>query len=188
MSDSGLEARKKASSPFSGLPHTSDFHQVRYDEAALILKRRRFYIRSSRQDADGQTNGSTVRAVAPSRNGDVVIEPPRDLIGLALSGGGIRAASVGLGALQALRESDRLREVDYLSTVSGGGYIGGYLSVAALASSVDKALQAAKPCLNNRSAEKTLWAVVVGVTFNFRRKVSLSALGGCKQISGWPLF
>src|SRR6516225_8939460 len=54
-------------------------------------------------------------------------ERPRDVIeavGLALSGGGIRSAAVCLGALQALNHNNALRNVDYLSTVSGGGYIG----------------------------------------------------------------
>jgi len=46
------------------------------------------------------------------------------LIGLALSGGGVRSAAFCLGALQALDEEKVLGRVDYLSTVSGGGYIG----------------------------------------------------------------
>jgi hypothetical protein len=50
-----------------------------------------------------------------------------DLIGLAFSGGGIRSATFNLGVLQRLQELDFLREVDYLSTVSGGGYIGSWL-------------------------------------------------------------
>ena len=49
------------------------------------------------------------------------------LVGLAFSGGGIRSATFNLGILQALKENDLLRFVDYLSTVSGGGYIGGWL-------------------------------------------------------------
>lgn len=51
-----------------------------------------------------------------------------DLIGLAFSGGGIRSASFGLGVLEALRDFGLLRKIDYLSTVSGGGYIGAWLS------------------------------------------------------------
>ncbi|MEQ1488257.1 MAG: hypothetical protein ABL920_07165 [Methylotenera sp.] len=48
--------------------------------------------------------------------------------GLAFSGGGIRSATFNLGILQALAELKLLREFDYLSCVSGGGYIGGWLS------------------------------------------------------------
>jgi hypothetical protein len=50
------------------------------------------------------------------------------LIGLALSGGGIRSATTNLGVLQALSRMDVLPMVDYVSTVSGGGYIGACLS------------------------------------------------------------
>jgi hypothetical protein len=51
-----------------------------------------------------------------------------DIVGLALSGGGIRSATFNLGLLQQLTECRVLRLVDYLSTVSGGGYIGGFFS------------------------------------------------------------
>ena len=48
------------------------------------------------------------------------IENGRPSAGLALSGGGIRSASFGLGVLQALLENHVLDKIDYLSTVSGG--------------------------------------------------------------------
>src|SRR5579872_663608 len=48
------------------------------------------------------------------------------LLGLAFSGGGIRSATFNLGVLQGLAEHEVLKEVDYLSTVSGGGYIGAW--------------------------------------------------------------
>lgn len=44
--------------------------------------------------------------------------------GLSISGGGIRSASFALGVMQALNSKAALRKIDYLSTVSGGGYIG----------------------------------------------------------------
>ena len=50
----------------------------------------------------------------------------RDLFGLAFSGGGIRSATFNLGILQALERLGVLRHVNYLSTVSGGGYIGSF--------------------------------------------------------------
>jgi hypothetical protein len=55
---------------------------------------------------------------------------PCDAKGLAFSGGGIRSAAVCLGALQALKNRRRIEPFDYLSTVSGGGYIGACLSAA----------------------------------------------------------
>ena len=48
---------------------------------------------------------------------------PMPWCGLGLSGGGIRSASLSLGVLQALAETDILRRFDYISSVSGGGYI-----------------------------------------------------------------
>ena len=51
-----------------------------------------------------------------------------DAVGLALSGGGIRSAAFSLGVLQSLNEQDVLQRVDYLSTVSGGGYMGASLT------------------------------------------------------------
>lgn len=54
-------------------------------------------------------------------------ERPQDVIGMAFSGGGIRSATFNLGVLQGLQELDLLRYVDYLSTVSGGGFIGSWL-------------------------------------------------------------
>jgi hypothetical protein len=48
--------------------------------------------------------------------------------GLAFSGGGIRSASFALGFMQALVSKDQLKKFDYLSTVSGGGYIGSALT------------------------------------------------------------
>ncbi|MCC2974200.1 patatin-like phospholipase family protein [Massilia sp. IC2-476] len=51
-----------------------------------------------------------------------------ELVGLALSGGGVRSATFGLGVLQAMAAHGLLRHLDYLSTVSGGGFIGGWLS------------------------------------------------------------
>lgn len=58
------------------------------------------------------------------------------LSALCLSGGGIRSASFCLGVLQALSKNKMLTGFDYISTVSGGGYIGGWLS--AWASREDK--------------------------------------------------
>jgi len=49
-------------------------------------------------------------------------------VGLALSGGGIRSATFCLGVVQSLHRHGLFNQVDYLSTVSGGGYLGTFLS------------------------------------------------------------
>ena len=47
---------------------------------------------------------------------------------LCLSGGGVRSGTFALGVLQGLAHLGVLGKFDYLSTVSGGGYIGGWLT------------------------------------------------------------
>ncbi len=66
--------------------------------------------------------------------------PAKGRWAIALSGGGIRSATFSLGVLQAIAEkqvessspnkfqASLLARFDYLSTVSGGGYIGGFLT------------------------------------------------------------
>ncbi len=51
-----------------------------------------------------------------------------NFVGLAFSGGGIRSATFNLGILQALADLKLLCRIDYLSTVSGGGYIGSWMA------------------------------------------------------------
>lgn len=58
----------------------------------------------------------------------VSTQQPDNLVGLALSGGGVRSATFNLGLLQALARSKVFDKIDYLSTVSGGGYIGSSLT------------------------------------------------------------
>ncbi|APZ94740.1 hypothetical protein [Fuerstiella marisgermanici] len=51
-----------------------------------------------------------------------------ELTGMALSGGGVRSAALNLGLIQSFYSAGRMKLVDYLSTVSGGGYAGALLS------------------------------------------------------------
>src|SRR5690348_6314773 len=65
-----------------------------------------------------------------ARRGAPVPDDPRlppDLFGIGVSGGGIRSATFALGFFQALARYGILRKIDYLSTVSGGSYFGGFL-------------------------------------------------------------
>jgi hypothetical protein len=82
-----------------------DFESVAAAELAIVKARRK-------------GRGMAETAAAP------------DLTGLALSGGGIRSAATCLGAIQALRANRRFAALDYLSTVSGGGYTGACLTAA----------------------------------------------------------
>jgi predicted acylesterase/phospholipase RssA len=51
-----------------------------------------------------------------------------NFLGLALSGGGIRSTTFNLGVLQALAKYGLIPRFDYLSAVSGGGYIGSWFT------------------------------------------------------------
>jgi hypothetical protein len=50
------------------------------------------------------------------------------LCGLAFSGGGIRSATFNLGILRGIASAGLLPQVDYLSSVSGGSYLAGWLA------------------------------------------------------------
>jgi hypothetical protein len=72
------------------------------------------------QQEDRPGNGSTVD---PQQKAYAM-----KLAGLAFSGGGIRSATFNLGVMQGLARAGLLRKFDYLSTVSGGGYIGSWIA------------------------------------------------------------
>ena len=65
---------------------------------------------------------------ARRKNHGVKTEPDMDAVGLAFSGGGIRSATFCLGVAQVLADKGLLKQVDFLSTVSGGGYTGSFLT------------------------------------------------------------
>jgi hypothetical protein len=91
---------------------------VRREEMTDINKRRK---------ANGRASVAQFRGFRGKRKkprGD----PVYDTVGLALSGGGVRSAAFCLGATQALDVAGVFKRIDYLSTVSGGGYIGSTIS------------------------------------------------------------
>jgi hypothetical protein len=67
-------------------------------------------------------------------------EAARPLSALCISGGGIRSATFALGAIQSLARNGLLPGFDYLSTVSGGGYIGSWLSAWITREGTDKVI------------------------------------------------
>jgi hypothetical protein len=58
----------------------------------------------------------------------IIRELPQMRSALCLSGGGVRSAIFNLGVLQGLARCGLLNKFDYLSTVSGGGFIASWLS------------------------------------------------------------
>ena len=97
-------------------------------------------------DETNPVGGATISAAEhdhiAARRG---VAPGNDLAGLALSGGGIRSATFALGVLEGLKAARLLKQVDIVSTVSGGGYIGGWLSANCLRAAQRKASLASKP-------------------------------------------
>src|SRR3954453_16613433 len=126
------------------------FDEVFREEVQAINARRRELGRQdlialevedpSNESTSQQGSEAGTPETASATRGDKNVLPEREpimrptagsnVIGLALSGGGVRSASFCLGALQALDKADVLKNIDYLSTVSGGGYIGTSLSAA----------------------------------------------------------
>jgi hypothetical protein len=71
---------------------------------------------------------SSQESLEKARHPDIIPSTEAGLVGFALSGGGVRSATFNLGLLQSLAKNKVLHYCDYLSTVSGGGYIGSCLS------------------------------------------------------------
>ena len=70
-----------------------------------------------------------------------------NVAGLALSGGGIRSATYALGVVTGLARRGLIPHIDYLSTVSGGGYLGSFLS-ASLISKLEDSSTAKKAAID----------------------------------------
>ncbi len=118
---------------------TSEFAQVFHDELLAVQAWRD--ARSARNDKTAREQPQDLRAAASLLHAESDVERDEDkaerlqaaalqhnLCGLAISGGGIRSATFALGVLQGLAFTGLLRKFDYLSTVSGGGYIGSWLT------------------------------------------------------------
>jgi hypothetical protein len=87
---------------------------------------------------------------------------PRDrawkagLVGLAFSGGGIRSATFNLGILQGLAKLGSLPVFDYLSTVSGGGYISSWLINWIRREGMDEVTHRLSPASNTSPSDSRL--------------------------------
>jgi hypothetical protein len=80
------------------------------------------YAEEAGEDNDSKCpSGGDLNAVFKAYHGE-------KLAALCLSGGGIRSATFALGVVEALAKEKMLPCFDYLSTVSGGGYLGSWLS------------------------------------------------------------
>lgn len=73
-----------------------------------------------------ETQQMAMRRELLRRQDNCTCQFPQNPVGLALSGGGIRSATFSLGLMRSLSEQRLIHCVDYLSTVSGGGYAGAF--------------------------------------------------------------
>ncbi len=109
------------------VPENVGFISVYNAEIEAIKKRRRA-LNSKEADLEGRTETPrgqiTTRALEPN----IPEKSPLPMFGIALSGGGIRSATINLGFLKVLNENNVFRLADYLSTVSGGGFTGSYIT------------------------------------------------------------
>jgi hypothetical protein len=98
----------------SNIPEIAGFPEVFHAEFKELRKRR----------------ARTMLDVVPADLPNPIPTVTHGLTGIALSGGGVRAAVFSLGVLQGLQCKRVVDCADYLSTVSGGGYIGTALTLA----------------------------------------------------------
>jgi hypothetical protein len=133
-------------------------------------------------------------ATRRGRSLDGAQRPPDDIVGVALSGGGIRSATFCLGVFQALAHFRLLSKVDYLSTVSGGGYFGAFLgrlfSRAEVTTTADvEELLSAAPGGTGKPAKGALLDVVGWLRENGRYLSPNGAgdllLGGAAFLRNW---
>ncbi len=75
-----------------------------------------------------QAEHDRIAAIREARRRQGIGAGPADAPYSAFSGDGIRSAALGLGVLHAPQYHGILQRLDYLSTASGGGYIGSTLT------------------------------------------------------------
>lgn len=100
---------------------TCDFDEVSAESATPS---RDYETPTASDEAERRSESILKHELDCTESQDAVPSPARDFVGLALSGGGIRSATYCLGVIQALAQHGWMSHVDYLSTVSGGGFIG----------------------------------------------------------------
>src|SRR5262249_39116740 len=116
-----------AVSPSELRPETLEYVRVYFDETSERLhdedlKRfNRLLLEDAYPTALQRINEIRMAAIVAAIHG-------KPTIALCLSGGGIRSGTFSLGVLQGLAKRGLLPEMHYLSTVSGGGYIGSWLT------------------------------------------------------------
>lgn len=117
---------------YSAATNENTFLQAARDEdlPSAIYRDELNAIRDRRAYQNKLPDKTTELDVPDEPGPDVRPSVEHGLNGLAISGGGIRSATFSTGVMQALAGADVLKHIDYLSTVSGGGYSGSSLTWA----------------------------------------------------------
>lgn len=133
------ENRTDSNTPSVSTPEQlPTFESILKKEHNLIRQRRRvaFGAASGQHEIDqpepGENKATSQAGQTPSDSiSPEETEQLKDIVGLSLSGGGLRSALFNDGFLRAMSHRGFLRYVDYLSSVSGGGYIAANLMTQA---------------------------------------------------------
>ena len=140
MTLSDSETGNRSGEIFTASIARGDFEHTEFqrEEWRRIHNRRRIAFHLDRESKDRTASSSdTLGADESESEGACNVEDlessaeqlcPEDLVGVSLSGGGLRSAMFNDGFLQGLSHRGLLRYVDYLCSVSGGGYIASHLA------------------------------------------------------------
>jgi len=136
-------------------------------------------------------NGPVAAALAaligggPERVAELARSMQRGKVGLALSGGGHRAALYHLGVLARLADVDALREVEVISTVSGGSIVGA-LYYLALKQRLEQRGDGDMPHSTYREiVREVIERYVRGVQRNVRMESVASLIENTQMVLGW---
>jgi GNAT superfamily N-acetyltransferase len=108
-------------------------HEVLLDELKWIRERREQVFGNGGDDPKKPDQSQNENTTKGQEDPDSLLSEAREeaikanLVGITISGGGIRSATFGIGVLQGMAEAGILKFADYLSCVSGGAYAGGWL-------------------------------------------------------------
>lgn len=128
MTNYASKRSNKSESALNPDAKSLSFWEVWSQELAAI-KSRRQALYGTKGDTESGQAAELEENQPPTHPSDTIVAGQKlNTVGLCLSGGGIRSAAFNLGVLQAFAQQRLISNLDYLSTVSGGGYIGSWLT------------------------------------------------------------
>jgi hypothetical protein len=131
MGESNTDSKDGKASP-SEAPDPATLNEVLYAEISRLRPALFQKLQPSKFSDDLSDRAENLKSIychiaSLSTQPSTAQNPGSPLAALCLSGGGIRSATFNLGVLQSLARLGMLSQFDYLSSVSGGGYIASWL-------------------------------------------------------------